>query len=148
MYGPNPIIDLSTPKTITTTTTPTATVFETPDTLNIIVHHGTVIDALTVDMLKIGGSGGRGLEIAIPGSEKITEIEFGNPSNTHWPTGTMCAFTIHTDLNKYGPYSPRSDCKNISTIKIPADMSFGDFFEKNAKQISNRNAETITFDMD
>ena len=56
--------------------------------LDIIVHHGSIIDALTVGDLKIGGDGGRQSEIVFSVSETITGIEFGR--SKLWAPG-ICA---------------------------------------------------------
>ena len=116
----------------------------------IIVHHGTIIDALTVGERKTGGDGGGRSEIALSVNENITGIEFGHPNNTHWPTGTLCALKIYSNVKEYGPYSSRPDCEEISTTNIPDNMTFSQFFQKYAKKITGGNFKgyVLTFDFE
>ena len=115
--------------------------------LDIVVHHGDVIHALTVDELKIGGDGGSQSEIFLPASEKITGIEFGYTTSTFYGPGFLCALKIFTNFKEYGPYSPRSDCKKISTINIPDGETFYHFFREHAKTTisNNERADVLTF---
>ena len=117
--------------------------------LDIIVHHDAIIDALTVGELKIGGDGGRQSEIFVPASETITGIEFGTTTHTYWEPG-LCALKIFTNFKEYGPYSPRSDCENISTIEIPANETFYHFFREHANATMSNNGRThvLTFDFE
>ena len=113
--------------------------------LDIIVHHDAIIDALTVGELKIGGDGGRQSEIFVPASETITGIAFGHTNHTYWGPG-LCALKIITNFKEYGPYSPRSDCEEISTIKIPDGETFYHFFREHANAtISNNGKFVLTF---
>ena len=121
---------------------------------HIIVHAASVIDAITVGNLKIGGRYGHRFEIVLSPSEKIYAIQFEHPGSTYFPTGSMCAlviFTIDISTNMkkhYGAYSNgRNDCEGQRFYKIPKDMSFRSFFEANAKKISKNGVETITFDL-
>ena len=114
----------------------------------ITVHYGSVINALTVDGLRIGTGGGES-HIDLAGNEKITRIQFGHPMNTFWPSGTMCALTMYSNtLQEYGPYSARPDCTNIAAIEIPSNMSFKPFFQAKAGTVSNHNAEVLHIDRD
>ena len=107
-------------------------IFTDKSNLDIIVHRGAVIDALTVGELKIGGDGGHRSEIVFSASETITGIEFGRTTNTFWGPGFLCALKIFTNLGEYGPYSPRSDCEKIPTINIPDGETFYHFFREHA----------------
>ena len=110
-----------------------------------------------MDGLRIGGTGGAESHIDLARNEKIFRIQFGHPTNTYWPSGTMCALTIYsinTDIiysntvQEYGPYSARPDCTNIAAIEIPSNMSFKQFFEAKAGTVSNQNEVVLHIDRD
>ena len=104
--------------------------------------------------MRIGGDGGGDLVIALPVDEKITGIEFGHPiKSSYWPAGTLCALKIYSNLNVYGPFSPRSEyggCQEISTFDIPDSLPFSQFFKKYARKLSSKNSNgfVLTFDKD
>ena len=115
--------------------------------LDIIVHHGATIDALTVGELKIGGDGGGQSEFYFHPSEKITGIEFGH--SKFWEPG-LCRLKIFTNFKEYGPFSLDPNCKKISTINIPDGETFYHFFREHAKTTRSNNgkAYVVTFDFE
>ena len=111
-----------------------------PTSSIITVKAGWIIDAIDVDGLWIGGTGGRKYITELGLKEKVTAIEYGyhHDEDGYWHTGSMCSFTIYINYDDYGPFGrhPRG-CTDIQKMDVPSDMSFKQFMKKNAEETND-----------